>query len=238
MTIEIANRLCAYRKAHGLSQEELAEKMGVSRQAVSKWERAEASPDTDNLILLSQIYGVTLDALLNDDPVEPISETDHVSFKNGIHVHAKNGDRVDIGFNGIHVDSAKGEHVHIGFDGFHVNDGHVFHGEPEPMPAWYQTWKRFPLPALCCIAYLLIGFFLANGWAYGWLVFLGLPLYYTLGTAIAKGDPHHFAYPVLATLIYLMIGFFGKIWHPSWIVFLTIPIYYFITAPFKKGSHS
>ena len=59
MNIEIANRLLQYRKRMGLSQEELAEKIGVSRQAVSKWERAEAAPDTDNLIELgrSEQYG-------------------------------------------------------------------------------------------------------------------------------------------------------------------------------------
>ncbi|MBR2431582.1 MAG: helix-turn-helix transcriptional regulator, partial [Clostridia bacterium] len=65
MNIETANRLYQYRKSNNLSQEELAERIGVSRQAVSKWERAEASPDTDNLIMLAKIYGVTLDELLN-----------------------------------------------------------------------------------------------------------------------------------------------------------------------------
>ena len=63
MNIETANILLQYRKKSGLSQEELASKIGVSRQAVSKWERAEASPDTDNLILLAKVYGVTLDEL-------------------------------------------------------------------------------------------------------------------------------------------------------------------------------
>ena len=65
MTIEIANRLLEYRKKSGLSQEELAEKLNISRQSVSKWERGEASPDTDNLIQLSKIYGITLDELIN-----------------------------------------------------------------------------------------------------------------------------------------------------------------------------
>ena len=65
MNIELANRLYEYRKQSGLSQEELAEKLGISRQSVSKWERAESCPDTDNLIELSKIYNVTMDELLN-----------------------------------------------------------------------------------------------------------------------------------------------------------------------------
>lgn len=65
MNIQIADRLIQLRKSHGFSQETLAEKLGISRQAVSKWERAEASPDTDNLIALAEIYGMTLDQLLD-----------------------------------------------------------------------------------------------------------------------------------------------------------------------------
>ena len=65
MNIKTANRLCELRKAHNLSQEELAEKLGVSRQAVSKWERSESSPDTDNLIQLAALYNISLDELLN-----------------------------------------------------------------------------------------------------------------------------------------------------------------------------
>ena len=64
MNIEIANRLVRLRKEKNLSQEALANELGISRQAVSKWERAEASPDTDNLILLAKLYGMSLDDLL------------------------------------------------------------------------------------------------------------------------------------------------------------------------------
>lgn len=67
MNVEIANRLQQLRKNNNLSQEELAEKIGVSRQAVSKWERAEASPDTDNLILLSRLYNMSLDEILSTE---------------------------------------------------------------------------------------------------------------------------------------------------------------------------
>ena len=64
MNIEIANKLVELRKNHELSQEELAEKLGISRQAISKWERAESSPDTDNLIALAKLYDISLDELL------------------------------------------------------------------------------------------------------------------------------------------------------------------------------
>lgn len=64
MDMQMAERLVARRKAAGYSQEALAAELGVSRQAVSKWERGEASPDTDNLIALAGLYGVTLDELL------------------------------------------------------------------------------------------------------------------------------------------------------------------------------
>ena len=64
MDVSIAQRLMERRKHAGYTQESLAEKLGVSRQAVSKWERSESSPDTDNLIALAQLYGVSLDELL------------------------------------------------------------------------------------------------------------------------------------------------------------------------------
>jgi len=71
MNLTIANRLVELRQSLGLSQEALAESLGVSRQAVSKWERAEASPDTDNLIALAKLYDISLDALLLDREAPP-----------------------------------------------------------------------------------------------------------------------------------------------------------------------
>ena len=72
MNLEIANRLVQLRKEHHLSQEELAEKIGISRQAVSKWERAESSPDTDNIILLSKLYHISIDELLRTSDEETL----------------------------------------------------------------------------------------------------------------------------------------------------------------------
>lgn len=64
------------RKKNGLSQEALAESLGVSRQSVSKWETGEATPEVNKLLSLSKLFGVTTDYLLNDETEEEnVSET-------------------------------------------------------------------------------------------------------------------------------------------------------------------
>lgn len=64
------------RKKNGLSQEALAESLGVSRQSVSKWETGEATPEVSKLLSLSKLFGVTTDYLLNDEMEEEnVSET-------------------------------------------------------------------------------------------------------------------------------------------------------------------
>ncbi len=63
----LADKIIAERKKNGWSQEELAEKIGVSRQAVSKWEGAQTTPDLQKLLALSEVFGVSSDYLLKDD---------------------------------------------------------------------------------------------------------------------------------------------------------------------------
>lgn len=151
MDLAMAQRLVDRRKAAGLSQEALAAQLGVSRQAVSKWERSESSPDTDNLIALAALYGVSLDELLygeaasdadssEDGSTETVDEAkeaedsaEHadcgdkplvdISLARGIHVIDPNkGGEVHVGWNGIHVtNERKGEEVHVGPDGVHVD---------------------------------------------------------------------------------------------------------------------
>lgn len=75
MDLAMAQRLVNRRKAAGLSQEALAAQLGVSRQAVSKWERSESSPDTDNLIALAALYGVSLDELLYGEAVDSTDDS-------------------------------------------------------------------------------------------------------------------------------------------------------------------
>ncbi len=261
MNIEIANRLLQYRKKSGLSQEELAEKIGVSRQAVSKWERAEASPDTDNLIILAEVYGVSLDDLLKGEgEPEPKTEPDYeapdenttyveeqrVSFKNGIHVHDGKDD-VDISFKeGINVKSKDGSHVHVGTDGIHVRDGekvraytdengHVMVDEEvRHKKEEKKILKEIPVWAIALGLFLAWGFSgVCYGWTLAWVCFLAIPLYYSLVDAIYKRNPMHFAYPVLCVVFQVVTGFVFGAWNWSWIAYVTIPIYYGIAAIFK-----
>lgn len=62
--MNLADRIQQLRKARGLSQEKLAEHLGVSRQAVTKWENGQSTPDVDKIILMSDFFEVTTDYLL------------------------------------------------------------------------------------------------------------------------------------------------------------------------------
>ncbi len=66
--MELKKRLTVLRTERGLSQEELAREVEVTRQTVSKWERGLIAPSTVNLIALGRLYGVSLDELVNGEP--------------------------------------------------------------------------------------------------------------------------------------------------------------------------
>lgn len=249
MDLKIANRLYEYRKNAGLSQDQLADKIGVSRQAVSKWERGEASPDTENLIALSDIYEVSLDELIkgkknstDEEQVKcqqiDIEETD-VSFEHGV-FSVKSGNkeqRVKFGWKGaVHV-NVPGTSVHIDKNGVSVEEhGHIFVKNKKKNKQKQQNFfNKFPFPVLVIALYLIFGFCgVCGGWSYGWLVLLTIPLYYTFISAVFERNASNFAYPVLMLLIYLILGFSKDMWHPMWILFLTIPFYYFICEFIKK----
>ena len=63
----LSEKIAALRKRAGLSQEQLSEALGVSRQAVSKWESGGAMPELDKIVQLSRVLGVSTDALLLDE---------------------------------------------------------------------------------------------------------------------------------------------------------------------------
>ncbi len=257
MNIEIANRLLELRKKHGLSQEQLAEKLGISRQSVSKWERAEASPDTDNLLMLANLYGVSLDELIRgfESAKQDQQSTQDQSTQDQQNTFYENtdekGEKVRVGLDGIFVENKK-EKVEIGWHGIHVeergrekfhlsqDEGMRVDGEEKDIKDYCRhhreekrnPWCRFPY-AIVAFAVMFLWGYLGDAWSISWIVLLTIPLYHTFVSAVIRKKPGHFAYPVLTVIAFFLIYYYGNLPFPAWIVFLTIPIYYWWASAFK-----
>lgn len=76
MQVRMTERLIQLRQEQGLSQSGLAEALGVSRQAVSRWETGAAMPSAENLFCLSRLYGVPMDELIRGEEAEPEQKTE------------------------------------------------------------------------------------------------------------------------------------------------------------------
>ena len=170
MDIRTADRLVALRRARGWSQEELAVRLGVSRQAVSKWERAEASPDTDNLIALARLYGISLDQLLLQAPTQ-----------------------------GESGQAREDREVFAAAEAWEAGEERL-KNQRKKVWARRREWLLWPLtlalmvalPLLCWalglgelyalavnLVFLVTGFLLGN-WHPGWLLYLTIPFYHTV----------------------------------------------------------
>lgn len=237
MDLAMAQRLVDRRKAAGLSQEALAAQLGVSRQAVSKWERSESSPDTDNLIALAALYGVSLDELLYGEAASDADSSEDGSTETVD--EAKEGEEVHVGPDGVHVDTLEddGHSVHTNDDGTVTIDGETFsswkeahdkldhHGKHFHTKVG-RTWNKFPFPALVALAYLVLGIVYGT-WAAGlFLVFL-IPVYYAFGDFI---DQRHLSklidvvYSVSAEAWFLYMWLCLEQPHPAWVILITIPV--------------
>lgn len=85
--MKISEKIVHLRKRNGLSQEDLAEKLEVSRQAISRWEMGTAKPDANNILQISRLFGVTTDYLLHDEyesdnDLPKIKESNHILHMN------------------------------------------------------------------------------------------------------------------------------------------------------------
>ena len=100
----LGSRIAALRKSAGLRQDDLAEKLGVSPQAVSKWENDNSCPDISLLVPLAKILGVTVDELLSGKTVPDVQLLPRESRKNidemvlRLTMDSANGDKVRINF--------------------------------------------------------------------------------------------------------------------------------------------
>lgn len=226
MTIEIADRLIKLRKKYGYSQEELADKLGLSRQAVSKWERAEASPDTDNLICLAKLYGVSLDELLStDDSVETIVEEqvkkEIPKKEEGIHLVDDEGNEVHINDKGITL---------IDENGNKVEKKHVL-SKLEKINIIISS----VLGGVALITYILFGA-IGGYWWNAWVVFFVPEIVASLIRAIQHKNANKFNMAFLACFIFFFVCMVypGGYWHPMWVVFLAIPVYHSIVGSINK----
>ncbi|MDE6846315.1 MAG: helix-turn-helix domain-containing protein [Lachnospiraceae bacterium] len=208
MNLEIASRLVALRKENSLSQEALAEKLGISRQAVSKWERAEASPDTDNLIALAKLYHVSLDELLkiheDEENTDDLVKETQIELQPDIQSEPDTGNQNDerrktdsrqddieedvhVGFDGIHVKD-KGAEVHVSWRGIHVVDkkkDNEVHIDKDGIRVNGDDVE---------------------------------------GHIFTYGQDVQFPLGIIAIVVYIITGIIFNSWHPGWLIFLLVPI--------------
>ena len=198
MNIEIANKLQKLRKENGYSQEQLAIELGISRQAVSKWERAESSPDTDNLICLAKLYGISLDELLaTDETIEEIrddvilnAEKDETDDGDEYNSMTKSQKLIISIFNFLPMALLTIAYITIGIK----------------LKIWHPTWilfllipifsslgmvivtkdaSKFAYPILVLVLYLFFSFQYSIFHPL-WVIFLTIPIYYSLCELINK----------------------------------------------------
>ncbi|MBQ7344341.1 MAG: helix-turn-helix transcriptional regulator [Clostridia bacterium] len=230
----LPNNLYEIRRGAGLSQEEFAEKLGVSRQAVSKWERGEAYPDTENLIVISEMFGVTIDELLKSENIgsdtkgekaeensdeEPVDGSFRVKVGDKVNLNLSGEITVDDDETKVKIDLDKGDilvddedgqvKVNLGKSGIVVNSDD------------------------------------------GVKVKLGKG-----GIVINEDDDdddfddddeedkarkasklsilYKIPYPIVATIAFLAIGLLADGWYWAWTLFMTIPLYYSLLDSIRK----
>ena len=231
----LGNKLYELRKKNHLSQEELAEKLGVSRQAISKWECGESLPDTDNLISISKLYGVSLDELVGNTPTQPHTDEPEQekaeqtntngegntqdARKKGIHIENDNihidvEGKIHFDDDGVHIGGENG--IHIDDDGVHVGGEGGIHIDDDGVHVGGEG-----------------GILIDDDGVH-------------VDTTNKKRSKKEIAmslltalpYPIVITIAYLLWGFLGDGWALGWTLFVTIPVYYSIIDCIKKKKAS
>ncbi|MFR7669887.1 MAG: helix-turn-helix domain-containing protein [Collinsella sp.] len=198
MNVETAQRLADLRRSKGFSQEGLARKLGLSRQAVSKWERAESSPDTENLISLAKLYGVSLDELLNpSDEIE-----DDIEFENEDRARQREAEAAERAR--THEAAARLRRRRQASDAAakaaqaaswsaqaaNAATAQVTSGTTSPTPV-KGPFQSFPYWAVCWLLFFLL-MFLLGGCPFAALIFFTIPIYRWVARALdgdwARGD--------------------------------------------------
>ena len=107
--MNISQKILLQRKKKGISQEDLANALNVSRQAVSKWESSQSVPDMDKIVALSNYFNITTDYLLKDE-IETIDGADNYSSKN-VDMQMLNKELSENDFQNIRYEAEKKKHT-------------------------------------------------------------------------------------------------------------------------------
>lgn len=219
MSIKTGARLAQLRKENGYSQEALAEKLGLSRQAVSKWERGESSPDTDTLIELAKLYSVSLDELIDHIPE---------NTQKPLEMKKEAMEQEQAAYTGQDRRGAFARR----------NKGEKPPKAPPLYPGLSSKMLKFPLPLLIIALYIVLGFSLRL-WHPFWLLFLLLPAYYHFALASARASTKRgvlLGFPVIeaSLLVFLILGFALHAWKWAWILFVLDVFYYWYVFSYMK----
>lgn len=244
MSYEFADRLIELRRSRALSQEDLAGKIGVSRQAVSKWERAESAPDIGNLMALSELYEISLDELVRGEETVAAAEASAegatsaaISFKKNLTVESPDEEAAAEEAPSTEASSTEAtteEAVIVeAFDGEGPAEEAVSAEVPsepsptatsEPAPAASTQNTAAPQDAASQ------GAVPQGATASQDTVVQNGTVPQAAAAPVFRTSPawRMFPYPLLCVVLFLFCGFFLGMWHPAWVIFLTIPFYYWV----------
>ena len=257
MEQNLSQRLADLRKENKLSQEALAEKMGLSRQAISKWERGESAPDTENLILLSGIYGITLDELLHgketketaEEPIGKSVEEEKPKEKTAEIFAAEIPceEEKEQGGRGQKKEKSSEEKEGKNLVFLENIEEKVLpkekkkHRKKEKPPRLcrdaYKVFLKIPVIIIVPLIFVLVGV-LKGVWHPTWLINLFVPIYYIFCFALAARSKKSLLLRMPVFLItvaaFLTIGILTGKWHPAWMVFFFDLLYYWIAFSLKS----
>lgn len=161
------------RNKAGLSQEQLAEKLTVSRQSVSKWELGQSTPDLDYVVQLSDVFNVSLDYLVKDsDNSTSINEKQERYSGNSDRNHMRNV-LMNTVFTKFPFPFSIPAFIICSLFGFH--SGWNWFGKDEP-----TMMQKLPIPFLVGIIYVVLCLCGVVCWHPAWLIFLTIPIYYLI----------------------------------------------------------
>lgn len=202
----LGEKLKELRIKENLSQEDLATKLNVSRQAVSKWEQNLSLPDTNNLILIAKIFHVTLDELVNYN--------DNLNTNSEVKENKESSEDKEISEEKIEEQEEKEYEVFEKSPLFAVLSSLIF--------------------IASFLVFILVGVYVNGGWNYSWIALLFIPIFLSLIESVKRKRISAFLFPVLIVAIYMILGLVYGLWHPYWFIFLFVPLFYIIAEAFDR----